>query len=115
MSDPVLRVRLPVQRGALYVYILMLLVKIDSANRRSFSRERIRHAERLEERGGDEIHVLAWVGEQAHHAQQHKGRHGARVVVAWEPGVRGVEARWDVWVFRALDIATRPKGRDGMG
>lgn len=106
MSDPIPRITLPIQCRALHVYVLLRLIRIevDVSDSSSLISKRARYTDRWEERGRDEIHILPWVREEAEHAEDGEGCHGARVVVARKTGVGGVEARRNVCSKVALGI-----------
>ena len=91
MVDPILRIRLTFQCGALNVNVLVRSIKIDVPDGCSLARELVGDADLLEEGRRDNfavlacaiyasqtlleqltIHVLAWVGEDAHHRERDK-------------------------------------------
>ena len=83
MPDPILRKLLPVQRRALDVNVCITRVKIHISDRRRVTSSFVANAHFFEERRRDEVHVLACVGEDAHHSQSREGAHGAAVIIAW--------------------------------
>ena len=96
MPDPALAVRLTVQGSALDEYVAR--IKIDVADSSGLMRLRMRDADRSKKWGRDQVHVLARVGEEAHHGEGDEGAHGAAVVVAREAAVCGIEGAGDVAV-----------------
>ena len=98
MPDPILRVRYPVERSALYINIAIRNIKAHVPDRRRLARQRALHAHAFEKRRRDQIHVLAWVGEKPHHRKCGKRAQRAAVVVAGESAVGVAELGGDVGV-----------------
>lgn len=61
MPNPILCIVLLIHHNALDVYILILPVKVGSADRRSLIGYLVRDIEAFEERGSDEVDVLPWL------------------------------------------------------
>lgn len=83
VPDPVLLIRLPVQRSTLDIYVFIRGVEMQIPDRRCLICDRMREAYRLEEWREDEIYVLAWVREETHHGEDCETAHGAGIVVSW--------------------------------
>ena len=96
MPNPIVAIYLTIQRGALDINPLILGIKVDITDRTCLVGERAGDGDGGKEGRGDEVYVLPGIRKQAHHAEKREGGHGARVIVAGKPGVRGVEARWDI-------------------
>lgn len=105
VADPILRVRPPIQGRALDVYVPVRRVEVDVADRGGFVGLGVRDAHGFEERGHDEVDVLARVGEQAHHGEDGEGAHGAGIVVPGQPAVGCVE--------RGRYVTVGAEGREG--
>ena len=89
MIDPVLGVRLPVQRGALDIDGLVGGIEPDIPHPRRLPGGRVGDVHALEVRRHDQVHVLARVGEEAHHGE---------VVITRQPVGHGREEARDVEV-----------------
>lgn len=98
MTDPILGIRLAIQPRALDIYPPVGAIEIDIPDRCGLVCHGVSDTHGFEERGDDKVHVLPWVGEEAHHREDGEGAHGARVVVAGEAGCGGVEGGGDVGV-----------------
>jgi len=98
MTQPILRIRLPIQCRTLNIHILILFIEVLVYNRSFFAGELVGDGDGLKERGCDEVDVLAGVGEDAHHGEGGEGAHGARVVVAGDAADGAVEVAGDVAV-----------------
>ena len=109
MIDPIFCIWFTVERSVLDKNVFVGWIKPSIADSRGFAGEGGFDADALEEGGADEIDVLTRVGEEAHHAECHKGAHGAAVVVAWEAGFGGLEVGWDI-VVGALGRESWPAG-----
>ncbi|KAI7514910.1 glycoside hydrolase family 92 protein [Hortaea werneckii] len=109
VRQPILPIRLPIQRGALNIKILIPGIEIAIPHRRLLPCDGIGNTPFLEEGRRDKIDVLARVGEESHHGQRDEGSHSAAVVVAGDADERGVEEPRDVVVrsFCALPRPTR--------
>jgi hypothetical protein len=93
MPDPVSSILLSVQCSALDIKITILCVKtFGDPNSGSDIVEGIGDTDGREEGRGDEVDVLAWVGEEPEHAEEGEGGHGAAIIVAWETCIARVEA-----------------------
>lgn len=76
MIDPILRVNFPIQRRALDIDILVRRIEVFVANGGDFPRLPVFDADFGEERGRDEVDVLAGVGKETEHAERDEGAHG---------------------------------------
>lgn len=76
MIDPILRVNFPIQRRALDIDIHVRRIEVFVANGGGFPRLPVFDADFGEERGRDEVDVLAGVGKETKHAERDKGAHG---------------------------------------
>lgn len=88
----------PIPPRTLNVYIFILRIEVYVFDCSRFSRLAIHHTHTLKKRGGNEIHVLSWIGEDAHHSERDEGAHRAGIVVAGDAGDCVVELRGDVGV-----------------
>jgi len=77
MADPILCVCLTVELSTLNVYVLVRAIEVGTADLRSLVGDWISDTEALKERWGDEVDILTGVGEEAEHAEDRKGTHGA--------------------------------------
>ena len=98
MINPVLRIRLPIQRCALYIYRLVARIKIHVADYGCFVGDGAGNTHAFEERRDDEVDVLPRVREQPHHGEGDEGAHGTAVVVAGQACRRGREEGWNIEV-----------------
>ena len=97
MRDPVPCVRLTVQSRALDIDVLVLRVEVDVSDRGRFVGLLVLDADLLEEGRGDEVDILAWIGEEPEQAEDGEGGHGTTIIVARETCIADVEAGGDVW------------------
>lgn len=81
--EPILSVRLAIQSSLLNEHILIGRVEVDVANGCRLARDGALDADAFEVRWSNKVHILAGVGEQAHHGKCDEAAHGAAVVVAW--------------------------------
>lgn len=65
MPDPILTIRLTIQRRVLNIHILIARIEIYVLDCCGFMRDRVGEGYRFEEGWGDEVDVLAWVGEES--------------------------------------------------
>lgn len=77
MIDPILRVRFPVQSRVLDVDVLVGGVEVDVADRGRVAGLRAGDADAFEVGRGDEVDILARVGEEPEHAEGDETAHGA--------------------------------------
>lgn len=90
--------RFAIHRRLLDIDILVCRVKVEGADRRSLPRHGTLHADFLQERSIDEVHVLAGDREQPHDREEQEGAHGPGIIVARKPAVGVIERRRDVLV-----------------
>lgn len=76
MIDPILRVNFSIQRRALDVDILVRRIKVFVADGGGFAGLPVLDADFGEEGWGDEVDVLAGVGEETDHCEGDEGAHG---------------------------------------
>lgn len=72
MVDPVLGVRLAVQRGRLYVDSLVRGIEVDVADRGRLAGHGRGDVDAVEIWRRDEVDVLPWIWEQPHHGEDEK-------------------------------------------
>ena len=93
MSNPILRIHLPIQSRFLDIDILVLFVKFNVADCGGRVCEWTNYRERREEGRYDEVHILPSVGKETDHTKERERCHVSGVVVARETGMRCVRAR----------------------
>lgn len=98
MPNPILTIRLPVQRHVLNINIRIRSIKIHIPNRRRLVRDRRSYADGFKERRINQVHVLPWIGEQPDHGPGLESAHCTTVVVPWQTGGAVVEGAWDIEV-----------------
>ena len=98
MINPILRIRHAIQRRRLDIYIRVAGIEIHVSDRGRLVRERGSDGYAFEIWRGDEIYVLAGVGEETHHREGNEGAHGAAIVISGQAAVGGLEVGGDVEV-----------------
>lgn len=98
MTDPALGVWLSVQSGFLDINVLIRGIEVGHADCGCLLGFGVFNADGLEERCGNEVDVLARVGEKSQHGEHGECTHGAGVVVSWKTGLGRVERMRDVVV-----------------
>lgn len=115
MCEPVLRIRLAVQCGALDVDGLIAGIEVDVADGRSIACDRACDVYFAKEWWDDEVYILGLSGEvsarkrgmaylaclrkETHHGKRRKTRHGSAVVIARDSYYRVVELCWNIEVY----------------
>lgn len=96
VGQVILGVSEPVQRRVLDIEIGVGGIEVDVADGRCVAGLSVGDVDFREEGWGDEVEVLAGVGEDAHHGEGDEGAHGTGIVVAGYADQSGVELGWDV-------------------
>lgn len=98
MPNPIPSVLLSIQCSALDIDITVPCVKtFRDADSGSGVVEGIGDTDGWEEGRGDEVDILAWIGEEPEQAEDGEGGHGTTIIVARETCIADVEAGGDVW------------------
>lgn len=98
MLKPILRIWLPIERGALDVNVLIARIEVDIPDRRLLASHAVIHAHFLEERRSDEIDILTGIWEDPGHREGYERSHGATVIVPCDANDGVVELGRDIEV-----------------